>query len=212
MGVRMKIPFFPNTGDGTHCFQAAMKMALAVHLPEREFSYEELDGISEKLPGKWTWPTAAMLWMIEHGLSLRLIEEFDYRAFVLRGESYLIERFGKEVGEAQIANSDIDRERDVARRFAEIAPLEYRIPDLADVQAELRRGSVVILNVNAAALHGVRGYSGHFIVVCDVDEQTVTLHDPGLPPSPSLRVPRGQFECGWAYPVARDKNMLSISR
>ena len=33
-GLTVKIPFFPNTGDGTHCWQAAMRMALAVCLPD----------------------------------------------------------------------------------------------------------------------------------------------------------------------------------
>ena len=103
----MKIPFFPNTGDGTHCFQAAMRMALAVLAPEREFTYDELDLISRKLPGKWTWPTAAMLWMLDNGFGVELVENFDYSRFAAEGGDYLISRYGEEVGRAQIENSDV---------------------------------------------------------------------------------------------------------
>jgi len=120
----MNIPYFPNTGDGTHCFQAAMKMALAALVPEREFSHEQLDKISLKLPGRWTWPTAAMLWMLEKGLEVKLIEEFDYADFAKRGGDYLIERYGKEVGRSQIEHSDVEFERDISRRFSKIAAIE----------------------------------------------------------------------------------------
>ena len=207
----MDIPFFSNTGDGTHCFQAALKMALAVHMPKREFTYDELDLISEKLPGKWTWPTAAMLWMIGEGLSLKLIEEFDYSLFVERGEGYILERFGEEVGRAQIANSDIALEREIARSFVAIAPLDRRIPELSDIRFEIERGAVAICNVNAAALSGFSGYSGHFVVVCRVSDAGVVLHDPGLPPRPGLVVSAADFERAWAYPDERDKNLLSIA-
>lgn len=208
----MKIPFFPNTGDGTHCFQAALMMALAVVMPERKFTYEELDGISQKLPGKWTWPTAAMLWMIGEGLEVNLIEEFDYKAFADHGGKYIIERFGREVGEAQIANSDIAREQEIARRFVTLAPLKYRSPDLDDIKNEIGRGAVAILNVNAAALHDLSGYSGHFVVICDVKKKSVVLHDPGLPPYPNLEVQLDRFNRAWGYPSDRDKNLMTICK
>jgi hypothetical protein len=206
----MDIPFFPNTGDGTHCFQAAMRMALAVLWPERTFTYEELDHISMKLPGLWTWPTAAMLWMIEQGLELKLIEEFDYRAFAERGGAYLIERYGKEVGQSQIEHSEVEREREIARRFAAVAPIEQRSPTLDDLRAEMEEGGAVIVNINASPLYDHEGYSGHFVVLCDIAADHVILHDPGLPPHPNLRVAIDRFMRAWAYPSERDKNLLSI--
>jgi len=187
-------------------------MALAVLMPERKFSYDELDEISKKLPGKWTWPTSAMLWMIEQGLSIKLIEDFDYRDFAQRGGEYLVERYGEEVGRAQIEHSDVEIERDISRRFAEVAPIEQRVPDFDDLQREMDLGAVVIVNINAAPLCGVEGYSGHFVALCDIGKDWVELHDPGLPPRPNLRVPREQFLAAWAYPSQRDKNLLSISR
>jgi hypothetical protein len=208
----LKIPFFPNTGDGTHCWQAAMRMALAVLLPELAVTDDELDRISGKLSGKWTWPTQAMLWMIGQELEIKLIEEFDYRDFADRGERYILERYGDEVGQAQIANSDIPREQEIAQRFVDVAPLECRIPTVADIKREIACGAVVIVNVHAAALHGLPGYSGHFVVVCEVTGDAVTLHDPGLPPRPDFAVPVATFERAWAYPSERDKNLLAIAR
>jgi len=208
----MKIPFFPNTGDGTHCFQAAMKMAFAVLMPKRTFTDEELDRISQKLPGKWTWPTAAMLWMLDNGLDVELVENFDYGKFVQAGADYLIERYGEEVGRAQVENSDVEREREFARLFAGHNRVTQRTPHLADLKSRINKGSVLIVNLNAATLNNEPGYSGHFVVICDVMKDSVRLHDPGLPPRRNLVVPIERFEQAWGYPSEKDKNLLAISR
>jgi hypothetical protein len=207
----MQIPFYPNTGDGTHCFQAVMMMALGFFVPDRNFSYDELDRISCKKSGLWTWPTAAMLWMIERGFQLKLIEDFDYNDFAQRGNEYLLERYGEEVGRAQIEHSDVECERDISRRFADVAPIEKRPAGLEDIRTEMASGAVVIVNLNAAALLGQEGYSGHFVVICDVSDAGVTLHDPGLPPRSDLQVTLARFLNAWGYPSGRDRNVMSIA-
>ncbi len=206
------IPFYPNTSDGTHCFQAALAIVFGHIWPDRKFSIEELDVISAKVPGKWTWPTAAMIWMIEQGLDIKLIEDFDYNDFAVRGEEFLVERLGVDVARAQIANSEISQELGFAKEFAKIAPLECRMPSFEDIEKLLNEGFLLICNINAAVLYGQEGYSGHFVVVFAYDETTVTIHDPGLPPKPSLKVKRNAFEKAWAYPTPREKNILAIRK
>ena len=208
----MNIPFHPNTGDGTHCFQAALKMALAYVDPDREYTYEELDEISQKDPGKWTWPTTAMLWLMEHHYEIRLVEEFDYAAFAERGGDYLIEKCGYEVAQVQMDNSDIERERKIAAKFVEYAPLEFRIPTIADLRRYLNDHWVITCNINSALLHGQPGYSGHFVIITDVTDDEVILHDPGLPPSPNFAVERAVFEKAWGYPESSDKNLLAVRK
>jgi hypothetical protein len=206
----VKIPFFPNTDDGTHCFQAAIKMALSYLLPNRELSYDFLDKVSKKKPGKWTWPTAAIFWMIGEGLTVRLVEEFDYSSFAKKGYDYLVDRYGEAVAKAQRDNSDLPEEAKLASKFRSKDIVEYRSPTIADVEKEIKKGRVVIVNLNAQGLYGLDGYSGHFVVICDVERDGVTLHDPGLPPRPSLRVKYAEFERAWAYPTSRDRNFMSI--
>ncbi len=210
MAGTIKPPFHSNTPDGTHCFQAALASVFGHIWPERKFSFADLDKISAKVPGKWTWPTAAMIWMIEQGLDMVLIEDFDYEDFASRGDLYLIERLGDEVAKAQIENSVIDQELEFARKFAKIAPLECRLPSFGDINKLLKEGYLVICNINAAALYDRPGYSGHFIVIFDCDKKTLTIHDPGLPPKPSLKVDKKVFEKSWAYPTEREKNLLAV--
>lgn len=178
--------------------------------PQLNLSFDELDRISAKVPGKWTWPTAAMLWMIDHGFELRLVEDFDYEEFAKRGAEYIIDKCGKEVGEAQINNSLVERERDYARRFAKLNLVERRVPNFDDISRLLRDGYLLICNINAAVLVGNKGYSGHFVVIYECGDEIIRIHDPGLPPRPELAVPHSDFERAWAYPTENEKNLLAI--
>ena len=45
--MEKEIPYFKQP-DNTHCFQACLKMILKYFFPEKEFTYEELDEISDK--------------------------------------------------------------------------------------------------------------------------------------------------------------------
>jgi len=208
----MNIPFHPNTGDGTHCFQAVLKMTLGAFEPDTEYSYDQLDQISQKVEGKWTWPTAAMVWLMERGYEVKLIEEFDYKQFAERGMDYLIAKCGQEVAEAQADNSLIEEERKTAAAFVERAPVDYRVPSLDDLKQLVSDGWVVICNINAALLQHQPGYTGHFVVITEVNDKEVVLHDPGLPPCPGFAAEHASFEKAWGYPAATDKNVLAIRK
>ena len=206
-----KIPFFANLPDGTHCYQAALKMVLG-YFTEREWSFEELDALSQKLEGKWTWPTASLLWLLDHGYEVKLIEEFSYEAFAKRGKEYLIEKCGKEVADAQEANSDLAREQKLSAQFVQRAPVSYQVPDWNDLKKLFADNYIIICNINACQLHGRPGYSGHFVVIEDVKNNFIALHDPGLPPAPSITIAKKIFEKAWGYPSRHEKNILAIRK
>lgn len=204
-----KIPFFGNTADGTHCYQAALRMILTF-FTHQEWPFETLDKISGKLSGKWTWPTLSMLWFLENGYEIQLIEEFDFLEFGKRGKDYLVEKCGEEVAQAQEKNSDLAREQKLALEFSQKGKGEFRIPTWEDLQNLLADGYLLILNVNAALMHGQKGYSGHFVVPVSVSDNEIVLHDPGLPPTSSLKSSRAVFEAAWGYPTPHEKNVLAI--
>ncbi|MFH1873624.1 MAG: hypothetical protein ABH859_00350 [Pseudomonadota bacterium] len=206
----MKVLFSPNTMDGKRCYQAALAMVLNTFRPETKVYPSDLDEVTNHTPGKWTWPTAGMLWLLDNGFELRLIEDFDYEEFARRGPDYIIDKAGPEVGEAQIRNSLIDQELDYARKFAKLNLVEKRLPCFKDIRQLLAEGYLVLCNVNSAALHGQPGYAGHFVVIFEIDDQNLTMHDPGLPPRPGLKVSREIFEKAWAYPSENEKNLLAV--
>lgn len=176
----------------------------------KEWPFETLDKISGKLSGKWTWPTLSMLWFLENGYEIKLIEEFDFLEFGKRGKEYLVKKCGAEVADAQEKNSDLAREQKLALEFSQKGRVAFRIPTWEELQNFLVAGYLLILNVNAALLHGQKGYSGHFVVPIKVSDNEIVLHDPGLPPSPSLTVSRAVFEAAWGYPTPHEKNCLAV--
>lgn len=202
-------PLFENP-DKSHCFQALLKSVLNRVFPERSYTYEELDKLSGKRPGCWTWPTTALLALKQMGLAVVLCEEFDYLAFAERGEIYLAEQLGSEVAAAQARHSDLAYERDMARRFAAEVPVEARAPGWTDLEELLAGGYSVICNVNLAVLNGWRGYAGHFVLVYEVGDTEVRFHDPGPPAKPGRTAPREKFLEAWAFPDARATNLMAF--
>lgn len=207
-----KIPFFPNLPDGTHCYQAALKMVLA-YFTEKEWSFEALDRLTGKLEGKWTWPTRSFIWLMENGFEIKLMEEFSYEAFAERGKEYLAEKCGLEVADAQEANSDLPAEQKLAEEFIKKGgEVEFRIPQWNDLENLLKDGYLIICNINASQLYQHPGYSGHFVVPVEIGPNHILIHDPGLPPAPSIKVPRAIFEKAWGYPTESEKNIVAIRK
>jgi len=208
--MKKEIPFFGNTKDNTHCFQASLRMVLGYFFSERDFSWDELDRISKKVKGLWTWPLAALLWLTKNGIEVKNIEVFDYPAFIKKGGKYLIETFGEEVGRAQVEHSDIEQERRISKDFMKQVDTEQRLPALQDIKKLLREGFLVVCNINARALDQKPGFAGHFVVITKLDGKQITLHDPGLPPLKNRKVTAARFEKAWAYPDKQAKNIMAF--
>ncbi len=204
-----KVPFFANPDD-THCFQASIRMVLKYFNPNVNYDWDALDKLTGKKEGLWTWPLYAMIQLEEDGFDVINIEDFDYDRFSKEGEPYVMERFGQEVGAAQIENSDIAYEMKNAELFLKQCHFEPRMPDLQDIKNLLETSYLLICNVNSFVLNDIHGYSGHFVVVYDINNKYLTIHDPGLPPHESRRVTHDKFIKSWAYPSEKEKNIMAI--
>src|SRR5689334_16496293 len=161
-------------------------MVLGYHAPDRSYTWEELDALTERGDGA-TWPLAAALHFRSLGFSVAWIDAFDLARFGREGLSYLREFYGPEVA-AQALHGDLEREQRRAARLANAIEPALRVPSRQDLETGLERGHPLICNVNAVALSGADGYLGHFIVLTGIDARGVRLHDPGLPPRPDRRV------------------------
>lgn len=210
--VKYKVPFFGNTKDGIHCYQASIKMLAKYFWPERNYSWKELEKITGMEPGLWTWSVMGIKWLYDQGLDVIFIDPFNYGKFIEEGGDYLINQFGEEVGEAQIKNSNIDKERVTAKKLLGKLPIEKRIPTIQDVKQYLDEGYLLRVNVNSKALKGKKGYTGHSIIVIGYDENNIFVHDPGLPPREDLPVSWETFEKAWAYPDDLAKDLLALKK
>lgn len=212
MKVNRRIPFFSNTPDNTHCFQSAIRMVLKYFFPQEKYSWKELDRISAKIEGKWTWPMAGVLWLQEKELSIRVYTTFDYELFSKKGETYLIKEYGEEIANEQVSHSKLTQELGFARRYVKDIPLITKIPTIDTIRRLLIKGYILICNVNSRALARKSGYVGHFVVVKGVDDKHIYFHNPGLPARRNQKVLFSHFEKGWAYPNKKAKNIIAIRK
>ncbi len=207
--MKRKIPFYSNTPDDTHCFQAAIKSVLKYFLPEKEFSFKKLEKMSAKKEGLWTWATAMMINLHKMGFDLVDIDTFNIQKFIKNGGEYLIEKYGKEVGNAQIEHSDINQEKRLFRKYLPLHIHKTTLPSVSDIKKLVDHGYLVVCLVNSYALNAEKRYAGHFVVIFDYDANNLYMHDPGLPPRPNRKVNFKQFLKAWEYPDKKARNLTA---
>jgi len=208
--MNTSIPFYHNTPDKTHCFQACIKMLAKHYWSKENYLWEELDKLTAKAKDLWTWPMAGVLWMQQKGVEVIDIETFDYKRFVNEKEQYLLSFYGQEAGLEQIKYSNINQELIYAKEFKEKVIIQNRIPVKQDLVALLKKGYLLICCINAQALNKKKGYVGHFVLIKGYDDESLFLHDPGLPYFENRKVAYELFEKAWAYPDEKVKNILAF--
>ena len=205
-----KVPFFANTPDDTHCYQAAIRSVLKYFLPNKDYSWKKLDKLTGKKEGKWTWPLKAMIELKRMGFDVVNMEDFDYERLANDEGKYLLYKYGKEVGQAQINNSDIKQERKFAKKFVEFFGNPKKLPKIDDIKSLVNKGYLVCANVNSRALNNKKGYVGHFVIIFGYDKEGLLLHDPGLPPLKNRKVSLKRFMKAWAYPDSGLQNLQAF--
>lgn len=210
MNIDYPVPFFANTSDGTHCSQAALKMILKYFWPDKEFSWEELEKVTAKSEGMWTWPMAGLIWMQANGFEVINIEVFDYSKFIEKGKDYLREEYGEQVASEQDLHSDIEKERKIAEQFIQQVKTIFEIPTQEQIKEFLRDGYLIKCTINSRVINNREGYAGHSVVVKGFDEAGFIIHDPGLPGLENRKVAYDIFEKAWAYPNEKAKNIMAF--
>jgi hypothetical protein len=203
------VPFYSNTPDNFHCFQAALRMVLGYFLPEKQYTWHDLDSVTGHT-SDYTWPMVGLIYCVRLGLSVHTIEPFDYERFAREGYNYLVEEFGHEFADAQKRHSNLEQEMKNAWEFMEIVNPQKRIPTETDIVKPLADGALVICNLNARVIQEREGYSGHFVVVTGVSTEGPTIHDPGLPPLQDRFCPWTVFDKAWSYPNIQARNSIII--
>ena len=67
---------------------------------------------------------------------------------------------------------------------------------LSDVRSALDAGRPVIALVDPSSLYGIDTDAGHYVVILNMDDEAVTLHDSAL--GPKLTISATRFRVAWA--------------
>lgn len=185
-------------------------MILKYYLPNQEFSWEELERLSAKEPGRATWPQQMLVHLKEKGFDILVLDDFNEHEFIKNGANYLKAKFGEEIGTWQATHSDLTKTKILCENFlaAEVKK-ELRIPSLDDVKYLLDSDYLLTCVVNSKRLNNQEGYQGHSVVIYNIDDSTVIIHDPGLPAVEAQQIPRQGFFNAWSD---HGQNLIAVKR
>lgn len=205
-------PFYSNLPDNAHCLQACAAMAIEA-TTGKKLDFTALDELSGQSPGFYSWPLRLVISLLDMGLEAKYIDIFNLNDFIQDPRDKLINFYGERIGTIQFEKSDIPRVREDAIALIKKYPhaLEYRTPDLTDLQSLLAQGYLLICNVNSRKLAGKEGYSGHFVLVYGCTPETVTLHNPGgAPGQPRLECSAETFLNAWSEGGDHYRSILAV--
>lgn len=197
--MKQEIPYFKQP-DNTHCFQACLKMVLKYFFPEKDFTYKELDKISDKQKDKWTWICAATAELKNMKLKTRVYSKFDYNDFMKNGVSYVRNFYDKKTAETVIKMSGIRSEIENAKKMIEKNIFELKELSFDNIENWFKEGYMIILIVDYGTLNNEPEFAGHFVVLTGFDEKNVYVHDPSSEKgSPNRKVGKKLFTKAWKY-------------
>lgn len=206
------VRFYPNSNDNTHCDQAVLKMIIKYFDPNKKISIKDLDLITLKKPGMYTWPHAGVIWLIDNGYEVKTMEPFDNKAFARYGLEYLEREFDQEVVDSIKELSDIEQGVMLANRVVKMGIDNKGVPSLNDLIRLLNEDFLVICAVNGKSLNGLEGYSNHSVLLVGSNDREFIFHDPGLPPYKYRRLSFNDFEKHWAYGGENNKTYIAVRK
>jgi len=178
--------------DDVHCMECCLRSIIDHFENKPEMTWQDIDRLCKKEPGKWSWPYFANYSMLERGYDVISMADGDPRDIVEIGmRQYLINVQGKQAAEISIKNSVPMQEiEDGVRLFVNHSGFRHvkKIPTLEDINDLLEQGFLIKSMVNVRVLNNIEGYAGHGVLIYDMDDQYVYMHDPGLPSMPERKV------------------------
>jgi hypothetical protein len=64
------VPTFYSNPDEVHCMEATLLSIIGHFEPAANMTWADIDALTCKVPGKWSWPQFAMKSMLERGYSV----------------------------------------------------------------------------------------------------------------------------------------------
>jgi hypothetical protein len=201
-----------NGPDGMSCFPACIQMVMRSKNGIGVPSFNEMDAISRRSEGKYTWEYALLAYLARCGFQVRLFSLLDLQKLAANPRDYLVEFYGDEVGADQADNSDLAHLSEDVKAFQGEAGAEWKnaIPDDQTVRSEILAGRYVIPIINQRILQADAGYVAHSVVVYGVSNRGVTIHNPGPPATAANEIAWDLFRKAWEYPSPDTRMMISV--
>ncbi len=201
-----QIPFYPNKKDNLHCFGACIKSALKYFFPKKNYTWKEIDKITQKGLGLSCWPMAGLVYFAKHGIEVKVIDPFSYQKFAKEGLDYLKKLWGEKEfkKDFNIDKKDfLQAEKNVKELVKNPAiKIIKKIATFKDLKEAFKDYDIVIVGVNLKSLYGQNVQKGsifHYVIILDIQKNNIILHDSGLPPHKAVKISLKNFKKAFLY-------------
>jgi ABC-type bacteriocin/lantibiotic exporter with double-glycine peptidase domain len=189
----LDIPLYKNSEDGNGCMQASIGMVVEYFLGKK-YSLKELDEITKRKVGKWTYTAQGVVALYKLGLKVRYYSAHNAMLY-LGGEKYIRETFG-DSAEKILKFTDLPVTIDALKEMEEHNLFKRKELNVDDLQMEIKEGRIPIILIDINKLFGSGdSYTGHFVVMTGSDDKYIYFNDSG-PNSPmkNKKVLKSDFE------------------
>ena len=197
----MKVPSLvasdPDTG---RCVQAAFRMAMAA-MTGIDPGFERADELTGYSDDRGTWQFRMLVAFANAGLEVCDVEALDVDLFLHDPKAAIREQvLDDDVAEEYIADTDLTREMSALKECQDNPHVSFLndTPTVEDAATAIQENGLLLCHVNSRVLTDRPGHSGHMVVVEEITDKDVLLHDPGPPSQWARRVEIPLFEKAWA--------------
>jgi len=194
--MKLSVPFYENKGDGNQCMQVTMKSVLK-HFLDKDFSLEELDKLTGRKNGLWTWTSQVVTVLHDWGLKVKYYSKSDLEPF-LQGEPFIRKHFGKDA-EKILQFTDLPVVLESIKKLLKYDIFEKRKLSFDEIESHIEQRHVSLMLIDHNKIVGKEGpYQGHFVVVTGFDDQNVFYHESGPKnPEANKKVLKSTFIEAW---------------
>lgn len=175
--MKLSVPFYENKGDGNQCMQVTMKSVLK-HFLDKNFSLDELDELTGRKNGLWTWTSQVVTVLYDLGLNVEYYSKSGLEPF-LEGEPFIRKHFGKD-SEKILQFTDLPVVLESINKLLTYEIFEKRKLSFDEIESHIEQGHVPLMLIDHSKIVGKEDlYQGHFIVVTGFNDQNVFYHESG---------------------------------
>ena len=181
--------------------QACMQMILNYFYPKKKFSIKKLSELLRiKNKKMYCFPEMTVAVLSDLGINAKYYTTSDDIKWYKEGKKYLLENYPKQVAEDIWKMSNLKISKPFFKKVLKEKRYIHKKLSFEDIKKFFKKGYLISPVININVFEKRKGYSGHAILITDINKKFVTFHDPGLPPIPNSKISKQNFIRAWQSP------------
>jgi len=166
------------------------------HFLDKEYSLDELDKLTGRKDGFFTWTSQIVPVLYDLGLNVKYYSRTALDPF-LEGENYIRKHYS-DSAEKILKVTDMPIFIDSIKKLKKYNLFEKKILPFENIEKNLLNGYIPMVVINHKTIKGEDGWLGHFVVITGFDKENIFYHESGpFEPTPNKKVSKEMFIKAW---------------